>query len=364
MGYIKEDTAVGCECCLAEPEVVDNSRFERFGDIMVDLETLGTRQDAIVLEISAVEFNCHTGEIGEVFDAKLDIDEQVQYRRSLNCETLQWWFKQDEEARKNIFDEDVDIIRFNIPWELAEFSNFVERCNNKCNSDSDRRVVKLWGNGSLFDLGILQNMYETCLPNMKLPWKFWAVNDVRTIVDLNPDVKRNCKFDGTPHCAVDDCKHEIKYLVETLKTIKVVRPEDEIKKGKDNSPRYIDILLPDAEYLRDGDLEDFPINDFLSKDQKDTIKLTIDLKNKKLLGWKNGQDKFAFFVKAVDTGTYIVRNSDGDVLYRRDGYVPNGVVPPHDGYGDYIDFTINEDGSLSGWYDYDKLDFTDFESYE
>lgn len=364
MGYIKEDTAVGCECCLAEPEVVDNSRFERFGDIMVDLETLGTRQDAIVLEISAVEFNCHTGEIGEVFDAKLDIDEQVQYRRSLNGETLQWWFKQDEEARKNIFDEDVDIIRFNIPWELAEFSNFVERCNNKCNSDSDRRVVKLWGNGSLFDLGILQNMYETCLPNMKLPWKFWAVNDVRTIVDLNPDVKRNCKFDGTPHCAVDDCKHEIKYLVETLKTIKVVRPEDEIKKGKDNSPRYIDILLPDAEYLRDSDLEDFPINDFLSKDQKGIIKLTIDLKKKKLLGWKNGQDKFAFFVKAVDTGTYIVRNSDGDVLYRRDGYVPNGVVPPHDGYGDYIDFTINEDGSLSGWYDYDKLDFTDFESYE
>lgn len=362
MGYIKEDIAVGRECCLAEPEVVDNSRFERFGDIMVDLETLGTRQDTIVLEISAVEFNRYTGEIGEVFDAKLDIDEQVQYRRSLNCETLQWWFKQDEEARKNIFDKDVDIIRFNIPWALSEFSNFVERCNNKCNSDSDRRVVKLWGNGSLFDLGILQNMYETCLPNMKLPWKFWAVNDVRTIVDLNPDVKKNCEFDGTPHCAVDDCKHEIKYLVETLKTIKVVRPEDEIKKEKDNSPRYIDILLPDAEYLRDGDLEDFPIDDFLSKDQKDTIKLTIDLKKKKLLGWKNGQDKYSLFAKVVDSGTYIVRNSGGDILYRRDGYVPNNVVPPHDGYGDYIGFTINEDGSLSDWYDYDELDFTDFEN--
>ena len=361
MGYLKEDTEVGCECCLVEPEVVDNSRFERFGDIMVDLETLGTRQDAIVLEISAVEFNHHTGEIGEVFDAKLDIDDQLLYRRSLNCETLQWWFKQDKDARKSVF---YNMAKVQTSTALYEFRNFVDRCDNKCNSDSDRRVVKLWGNGSIFDLGILQNMYETCLPNMKLPWKFWAVNDVRTIVDLNPDVKRNCKFDGTPHCAVDDCKHEIKYLVETLKTIKVVRPEDEIKKEKDNSPRYIDILLPDAEYLRDSDLEDFPINDFLSKDQKGIIKLTIDLKKKKLLGWKNGQDKFAFFVKAVDTGTYIVRNSDGDVLYRRDGYVPNGVVPPHDGYGDYIDFTINEDGSLSGWYDYDKLDFTDFESYE
>ena len=229
MGYLEEDTAVGCECCLAEPEVVDNSRFERFGDIMVDLETLGTRQDTIVLEISAVEFNRHTGEIGEVFDAKLDIDDQLSYRRSLSRETLQWWFKQDEAAIKNVFD-DVGGIKFETSTALFEFSNFVERCDNKCNSDSDRRVVKLWGNGSIFDLGILQNMYETCIRKVKLPWKFWAVNDVRTIVDLNPDVKKNCEFDGTPHCAVDDCKHEIKYLVETLKTIKVVRPEDEIKK--------------------------------------------------------------------------------------------------------------------------------------
>lgn len=359
MGYLKEDTEVGCECCLDESAVIDNSRFERFGNIMVDLETLGIRQDAIVLEISAVEFNCHTGEIGEVFDVKLDIDDQLLYRRSLNRETLQWWFKQNEEARKNVFD---DMVKIQTDTALYEFGNFVDRCDNKCNSDSDRRVVKLWGNGSIFDLGILQNMYETCLLNMKLPWKFWAVNDVRTIVDLNPDVKRNCKFDGTPHCAVDDCKHEIKYLVETLKTIKVIRPEDKIKKKKDNSPRYIDILLPDAEYLRDDDLKYFPINDFLSKEQKDTIKLTIDLKKKKLLGWKNGQYKYSLFAKVVDSGTYIVRNSDGDVLYRRDGYVPNNVVPPHDGYGDYIGFTINEDGSLPDWYDYDKLDFTDFEN--
>lgn len=362
MGYLIEDTEVGCECCLDDSTVVDNSRFERFGNIMVDLETLGIRQDAIVLEISAVEFNLHTGEIGEVFDVKLDIDDQLRYGRSLNRETLQWWFKQDEEARKNVFDENADIIRCNMPMALAGFSDFVARCNNKRNSDSDRRVVKLWGNGSIFDLGILQNMYENSIIKMKLPWKFWAVNDVRTIVDINPDIKKNCKFDGTPHCAVDDCKHEIKYLVETLKTIKVVRPEDEIKKVKDNSPRYIDILLPDAEYLRDGDLEDFPIDDFLSKDQKDTIKLTIDLKKKKLLGWKNGQDKYSLFAKVVDSGTYIVRNSGGDILYRCDGYVPNNVVPPHDGYGDYISFTINEDGSLPDWYDYDELDFTDFEN--
>ena len=35
MGYFKENTEVGSECCLNDPVVVDNSRFERFGDIMV-----------------------------------------------------------------------------------------------------------------------------------------------------------------------------------------------------------------------------------------------------------------------------------------------------------------------------------------
>ena len=49
MGYLKEDIAVGRKCRLDEPEVVDNSRFERFGDIMVDLK----RTDKLLERVKA-----------------------------------------------------------------------------------------------------------------------------------------------------------------------------------------------------------------------------------------------------------------------------------------------------------------------
>ena len=37
--------------------------------------------------------------------------------------------------------------------------------------------------------------------------------------NLNPEIKKNCTFEGDKHDPVDDCRHQIKYLVETLKSI-------------------------------------------------------------------------------------------------------------------------------------------------
>lgn len=68
---------------------------------------------------------------------------------------------------------------------------------------------------------------------MTVPWKYWAVNDVRTIVDLKPDVKKNYKFEGTKHSSVDDCKHQIGYLSETLRTVLNVK-----EKKKNNHVMY------------------------------------------------------------------------------------------------------------------------------
>ena len=32
-------------------------------------------------------------------------------------------------------------------------------------------------------------------------------------------------------------------------------------------------------------------------------------------------------------------------------YVPNKLLPPDDGYGDYIHLTIDENGKITNWYD-------------
>lgn len=329
----------------------DNERFEKYGDIMIDIETLGTRMDSVILEIAAVEFNRHTGEIGEIFDKKIDIASQVNsYNRKIDARTLKWWLEQSNEAKKNIFGCD-DILR--LCEALYDFKSFYNRCDNSLYSDDDQRTVTLWGNGSIFDLGILQHAFETVTKDEKIPWKFWAVNDVRTVVALNPSVKKNCTFDGTQHCAVDDCKHEIKYLVDTLKTIQIV----EDTKKEISIPRFLDIILPDI--IVENDCEDFPYKNFLDNDGN--VKMPIDLLEKRFIGWKSEYGDCRVFIKAVDSGTYVIRDNNNNELYRIDkNYVPNGVVPPTDGFGDYIDFTISEDGTISDWYDYNDLDITAF----
>lgn len=350
MGYTDDDVM---EDVVELNDAIDNSRFEKYGDIMIDIETLSTYKNAVVLEISAVEFNRKTGEIGEVFDKKLYVDEQLAAGRRIDEKTLYWWFKQSDDAKDKVIN---NAVKTDIFDSLLEFSRFVSRCDNLLyDDDNDRRTVKVWGNGSIFDIAIVESLYEQYYDRERIPWKYWAVNDVRTIVDLNPEVKKNCNFEGTPHCAVDDCKHEIKYLVGTLNTIRVVK---DAKEG--DMPHYLDILLPKTLY--EYDAEDFPYDDFLLKDDNETVKLTVDLKEGKLLDWKESYGTLSLFMKVVDSGTYIVRNSEGKTLYRLEGYVPNKAIPPTHGYGDYIELTIDKDGLISNWYDYNLLDFSEFDN--
>jgi hypothetical protein len=78
----------------------------------------------------------------------------------------------------------------------------------------------VWGNGSTMDITILESAYEYF--GIEIPWKYWAVNDVRTIVDLNPSIKKNCEFDcGVRHSAIADCLYQIKYTTDTIKSLKV-----------------------------------------------------------------------------------------------------------------------------------------------
>lgn len=330
-------------------------RFEKYGNVMIDIETLSTHTNAVVIEVAAVEFNKVTGEIGEVFHQRVKNDYWFLLRnRHIDPSILKWWMQQSEEARKNLIEEketDNDIITI-----LELLNAFIIRCDNPCyEKDVDERTVTVWGNGSTFDISILQNLYED-VNILPIPWKFWAVNDVRTIVSLNPKVKENCKFEGTKHCAVDDCKHQIKYLSETLRTIHISDVENGfiIKEDK-NKPYYLSIKLPAIVF--DYDCVDFPWENYLVGE--DEVVLKIDLKKKKLLNYTSNSD-FYFFMKIVDSGKYALYNKNAFLIKEIEGYVPNKLIPRRDGYGDYIEFSIDKDGTIEAFDDYEKLDFSEF----
>lgn len=161
-------------------------------DLMIDIETLDTLPTAAVLSIGAVYFDRRTGEIGGSFYSRISFVDAITLG-SFSDSTMNWWGQQSDEARNEAFsgmENAIDVAR--------NFNKFI-----KPNS-------LVWGNGSVFDITILENWFRAC--NTPVPWKFWNVRDVRTIVDwFNIDV-RSYKREGVHHNALDDCLHQIKYI--------------------------------------------------------------------------------------------------------------------------------------------------------
>ena len=86
---------------------------------------------------------------------------------------------------------------------------------------SNKRKTFVWGNGSSFDLGILGYTYTNC--GIEIPWHFYNERDVRTIVALMPEVKKNMTNNGQCHNALADCKFQIAYLCEIFKVLNLIK---------------------------------------------------------------------------------------------------------------------------------------------
>lgn len=165
-------------------------------NIMIDLETLGTSIDSVILSIGAVAFNDQG--IKGVFERHVDIDSQPS--RVVSHDTFKWWFEQSEEARKALTRGMSRAC--SLEYALAQLSLFF-----KLHGDEN---VKVWGNGSDFDNAILSHAYRTC--GMSQPWKYHNNRCYRTVKSLLPDVKFERK--GTHHRAVDDAESQALHLIK------------------------------------------------------------------------------------------------------------------------------------------------------
>tara|TARA_B110000196_G_C20890767_1_gene541176 strand:+ start:144 stop:701 length:558 start_codon:yes stop_codon:yes gene_type:complete len=171
-------------------------------DVMLDIETLGNGSNAALVSIGAVGFDLSTGELGAEFNMKIDIETSTKYG-DMDASTIKWWFKQSDKAQQ-VFNARA----FGLNTVLRKFTMWLA-------DNFDEKYVKVWGNGSGFDNVILANAYKST--NMIIPWKHWNDRDVRTIVDLgraikNIDPKATMQFEGIQHDALDDAKHQAKYV--------------------------------------------------------------------------------------------------------------------------------------------------------
>ncbi|HDW8577109.1 TPA: 3'-5' exoribonuclease [Escherichia coli] len=177
--------------------------------LMIDLETMGTNTNAPIVVIGAVFFDPQTGEIGPVFYIVISLTDAMNTGAVPDGGTIEWWLKQSSEARAAILTDQVKL-----KDALSRFREFI-------NEYSDEKFVQVWGNGATFDNAILRTSYERL--DIPCPWRYHNDRDVRTIVELGKtidfDTRTVIPFEGVHHNALDDARHQAKYVTATIQKL-------------------------------------------------------------------------------------------------------------------------------------------------
>lgn len=148
--------------------LASKSRFkvERYDDIMLDNETLGTDVDSVILSIGAVRFN-ETSIADEAFYRVITIQSNLDEGRTIMPSTLRWWLDQDARAKAVLDDPN------QIPLGQA-LDEFREWIGNDC------KTIKMWGNGADFDCAMIKHAYG----RQAAPWQFYNTRCFRTVKEL------------------------------------------------------------------------------------------------------------------------------------------------------------------------------------
>ncbi|OEM44471.1 exonuclease [Escherichia coli] len=167
--------------------------------LMIDLETMGKNPDAPIISIGAIFFDPQTGYMGPEFSKTIDLETAGGV---IDRDTIKWWLKQSREAQSAILTDEIPL-----DDALLQLRKFI-------NENSGESFVQIWGNGANFDNVILRRSYERL--GIPCPWRYYNDRDVRTIVELGNsigfEVRMAIPFEGVPHNALDDARHQAKQV--------------------------------------------------------------------------------------------------------------------------------------------------------
>lgn len=161
--------------------------------IMIDMETMATRADAVILSIGAVKFQRETDYIdNDAFYAICSIGGQE--KRHMSPDTLAWWVSQDAKA-KSIF----------LAPEKVSLGVALGQLKSWC--DDDSRL--LWANGADFDIPLILHALDT--HGFSPLVRYYNHRCYRTMKNEYTMVPQP-DFQGTAHNALMDAMHQAKHL--------------------------------------------------------------------------------------------------------------------------------------------------------
>lgn len=163
-------------------------------NVMVDIETLGTGNDALILSIGAVKFVGDS--IIDRFHVAINPADAQNYGLKIDAATVMWWMSPErDEARKQL----VACDKVDLYEALAGFAEWY-----------GTESLPTWGNGATFDNVILRNAFTKA--RVECPWKFWHDRCYRTFKCEHPIPAEPRQ--GTHHNALDDAEYQANHLIK------------------------------------------------------------------------------------------------------------------------------------------------------
>jgi hypothetical protein len=167
---------------------------------MIDIETLGTEPDCVVLSVGAVKFDPFNSQEPHAKTLwRPNVDQQTVAERSVLDSTLEWWAKQPQHIQDEAFDEEGRMF-------IAEFMQ-----------DLNKYLVgvdKIWCQGPQFDMVILEHLFKQF--NHHMNWAFWQVMDCRTVFNMMPVDPRKA-IQQNLHSADEDAYYQAVCVQQSYK---------------------------------------------------------------------------------------------------------------------------------------------------
>lgn len=190
----------------------------------MDIETLSTRADAVVLSIGICFFDDEKDQsFQEIVDNGVELffcrDTQTEKGRHVMPSTVQWWSEQGEEAQR--------VLKANELITPRDFHPLLEKvCEDRGMSYNwVKKYCRWFTRGPHFDIAICDHLFADY--NVTPPWKYYKVRDIRTWLEchgLEDNLKLVKPQEMVAHNALHDAAFDAWMMLQVLH-----RPRDELQ---------------------------------------------------------------------------------------------------------------------------------------
>jgi exodeoxyribonuclease VIII len=184
-------------------------------DIVIDIETLGTRPGCVILEVGACAIDPRAGEITANFSRRLDefFTRGLEPPTADAAGTIAWWLGPETiDTYRALLQRGLPGVAAPDPRNprgpLDEFRDWTLDQT----AGHDPGQIRVWGNGPQFDLVILQSAFDRY--GVECPWHYRQERCARTALELAGCERGSVPWAerGPRHRALNDARHEARKL--------------------------------------------------------------------------------------------------------------------------------------------------------